>query len=69
VAMPHPGRGGCTGAYPDHLRGATCHLSPGLVRDGPVRCVAVRYRDAVIDYVKAQPGPISPAIEVRLVFK
>jgi hypothetical protein len=34
-----------------------------------VRCVAVRYRDAVIDYVKAQPGPISPAIEVRLVFK
>jgi len=34
-----------------------------------VRCVAVRYRDAVIDYVKAQPGPISPAIEGRLVFK
>jgi hypothetical protein len=77
--MRHRGRWGCTGAYPDEFPG--CHLSPDpWARAGwpstaswPLSQIVhdTQYyvRDAVINYIKAQPGPISPAIEGRLIFK
>jgi len=57
----------------NYLAAGSCNFNNGGVSLWPLSQIVhdTQYyvRDAVIDYVKAQPGPISPAIEGRLVFK
>jgi hypothetical protein len=57
----------------NYLAAGSCNNNDGGVTLWPLDQIThdTQYyvRDAVIDYVKAQPGPISPAIEGRLVFR
>ena len=54
----------------NYLAAGSCNFNDGGVSLWPLDQIAndTQYyvRDAVIDYIKAQTGPISPAIEGRL---
>jgi len=56
----------------NYLAAGSCNFNDGGVTLWPLNQIEhdTQYyvRDAVINYIKAQPGPISPAIEGRLVF-
>ncbi len=56
----------------NYLAAGSCNFNDGGVSLWPLSQITndTQYyvRDAVINYVKAQPGPISPAIEGRLTF-
>lgn len=57
----------------NYLAAGSCNFNDGGVSLWPLNQIVhdTQYyvRDAVINYIKAQPGPISPAIEGRLIFK
>jgi 2',3'-cyclic-nucleotide 2'-phosphodiesterase (5'-nucleotidase family) len=57
----------------NYLAAGSCNFNNGGVSLWPLSQIVhdTQYyvRDAVINYIKAQPGPISPAIEGRLIFK